>query len=584
MRNEQNGLKRSGYLLSRKLRHYLLTTTITAVALSLNEFVDSLLVAQLLDASAMTVINVGMPITLIMNALFVLLGAGGATLYAVSVGEHDTDRAGRVFSVAMLAAAAVSVLITAAGLGFRNSVADLLCKDPTLTNDLRRYLNVRFLSAPLIVCVMTFTVFMPSAGSPVQATAISVIANVVNLIFDYVYIRVFGMGVEGAAWATITGYAAAVGYIAYLLLCRKMHIHTKMPKPADFRLLGEISAQGSASSLTQIGYAVKFAFFNGLAATLGGSAALTALSVCLQLISIISIALSGICESLLPIAATLHGQKDRKGIRTVLGQGYLWVFISSAALVLLFEIFPQAITALYNVKDPEVIEVATRAMRIFQLMFIFRAGYVLHPHYVRIIGHKIYAVVISLLDGVGFPVLAALILPRAFKLDGVWCAFPAAALITLIFVLISNRVLIARSKGRLEGFFLIEREEDESRLSDITITENDAQISELSRELSGFCQTNGIDAALSGKVGLIAEEMSVYTRLHNNKTAFIDILTRVTDSAVTLDFRSEGLPFNPLAETDSDYPENLLLLRKMSSEIAYDYILGMNSTRIRIDR
>ena len=107
---------------------------------------------------------------------------------------------------------------------------------------------------------------------------------------DVVYIRFLNMGVEGAAYATLTGYVTGLVPIAFVLITSKMQIpHGKL---FDLHALKKIVETGGSSSLVQLGFTLKFGYSNALAAALGGAAGVVAFSLCIQSISIISILLS----------------------------------------------------------------------------------------------------------------------------------------------------------------------------------------------------------------------------------------------------------------------------------------------------
>lgn len=86
------------------------------------------------------------------------------------------------------------------------------------------------------------------------------------------------------------------------------------------------------------------------------------------------------------------------------------------------------------------------------------------------------------------------------------------------------------------------------------------------------------------KFGLAVEEMTVYTSNHINKQFPIDILVRLYDDRLEINFRSSGSSFSPLSETDNDDTLNLQLLRALAVSLEYDYIMGMNCTRIILAR
>ncbi len=157
---------RTGNLLRRKFTSYLLPTTLTMAALSLNEFVDSLIVSHLLGADAMAVVNLGMPIMLVMACFYSLLGNGGATLFARALGERNREYAGTCLRTAMLSAAVIGVLLLLIGMVFSTPVGHVLCREPDLQPAFQRYLHAAILSAPLIMTILTFLEFRWEAGTP----------------------------------------------------------------------------------------------------------------------------------------------------------------------------------------------------------------------------------------------------------------------------------------------------------------------------------------------------------------------------------------------------------------------------------
>lgn len=584
MQREENPLKRSEYLVKHKFRSYLLPTTLTALAMSLNEFVDSLVVAHLLDAQAMSVINICSPVMLLICAVYALIGVGGSTIFAMLTGQRETRKAGTVFGVCMLASVAGGLILMTAGLLFQDPLSRLLCNEESIRVLMPEYLRTLIFAAPVIVIVMVISYFLPASGHPQMATVLTIVANAVNLLFDVIYIRLFGMGVEGAAYATLTGYGCALLLVLILTAGKKLRFNLVMPRPGDLKVLASVSGQGASSSLTQFGYSLKFTTFNGLAALYGGASGLIAFSVCMQIVSIVSIGLSGVLDSMIPITATLMGQKDKKGVRAVVKNSYFLMIIISLVCVIVMEAFPGILFSMFNVTNAEDVAVTVTAVRIFSLSLLARSVYILIMHYARLIGQKTYAVILSMLDGFILPILAAEILSRLFGLSGVWLGYVMGAVLTIGCVLIGNKRVERVSGGRYSGFLLLDKQDTPADVYDFTVTQKDSDISDMSRSITDFCEERGVEHGLASRVGLLSEEMALYTRQHHNRTALIDVMIRLEPEEITLDFRSEGAPFDPLSRGEEDIPENLLVLQKMSEKIVYDYILGMNSTRITVGR
>ena len=79
---------------------------------------------------------------------------------------------------------------------------------------------------------------------------------------------------------------------------------------------------------------------------------------------------------------------------------------------------------------------------------------------------------------------------------------------------------------------------------------------------------------------LAVEELALYVSNKKKQSSHIDILVRLSQGNVEIDFRSLGELFNPLVDTEGDIKENIQLLRSISSSIVNDYMMGMNCTRI----
>ena len=118
---------------------------------------------------------------------------------------------------------------------------------------------------------------------------------------------------------------------------KKIEIQFTKPELHDFGRVKDIAKCGAAASTMQAGNAMKVTFCNHMALKYGGPGALVVFSVCMQIISIISIFYSGIIDAVSPLVATLFGQKDFKGISFVLkkGMGYIiWISVVFFLLIL----------------------------------------------------------------------------------------------------------------------------------------------------------------------------------------------------------------------------------------------------------
>ncbi len=578
-------------ILMKKYKQYLLPSILTSLALALNEFVDCMLVSNLLGSDALAIANIGCPVILLIAACYVLLGNGGSILYAICLGRWDKETAGKVFRLSLILSAVGGVLFFAIGMLFKGTFTEILCADKELLPTFQSYYHVLLYSAPVLMLTLTFVSFLPPSGAPVIATIVNIVANGTNLVMDVVYIKFLKMGVEGAGYATITGYL--IGFIVMLVLMKVRKVRpVSVPltrrssakrKGGVLWLIGRIVAQGAPAAMLQVCFAIKYGFSNGLAVNYGGRDGVVAFSLCLQTFSIASVFLLGVADTAQPLLAMLYGQKDYKGERTVLKHSFFLQIIFALGLIAFFEILPQAIAGMYGVNDPEVLRLGKTGIRLFALTYLPRGIGIQFMRFFQVEQRRIYAFFISLMDGL-------LVLPVGYflcelaGLNGVFISYPiSAALMLLVIVIINARIYMKRPKDYC-GISLVRKDSGSIANKSFTITDASEDISNASEQMIDLCSEQGVPRKLAFRVGLLIEEMAVYTRQHRTDEGDIDITLRLTEREITINFRSIGTPFDPTTGKEGDIPENILMLKSMASRISYDYIMGMNSTQILIER
>ena len=580
----QDSTRRSGRIITRKFFRYLVPMIMSTIAISLNEFVDSIIVSQLLGAEAMALVNLGSPIMLAFAVMYSILGVGGSILYGKYAGEQNQHQAGKTFTVTFIAACAAAVLLTAIGLLLFNPLCNALCMDADLLPEFMPYMRILLISGLLIIPLQVVIYFLSVLGRPGLGMAVNLTANGVNLLADYIFIRFLDTGLKGAAMATFTGYLTGILIVIVALLCRKLSFPFRRIGRHDLKIIPSALARGAAPAASQLGYCIKISFCNSIAIYLAGIKGLMVYSLCMQAVSIASIIIAGITEAMVPIASSLQGQRDFNGIRILLRTVFKVQFLANLVFVALMEIWPQLLLAIYNI--PEAFrDEALAGLRIFSLMFIVRGFIIVFMYYFQISGRKLYALLISLTDGFAGLIPIALLTTGLFGIKGLWMAFPILAAVMLVMILVINTIVSCRKNSRYHGILLLEKEDEKIATFDATIRLDDESISRNSRELQKFCRNYIRDDTLPALIAVAAEEMSVYSMSMKDRCSLdeLDILVKIYPKEILMDFRTMGKPFN-IATAHQQGFSNALMLKRIASKEEYGYIVGMNQTRIHIGR
>ncbi len=575
--------ERSGFILSRKFSQFLLPTIFSNIAISLNEFVDGILVSQLLGAEAMALVNVASPVMFLFAFLYMFMGVGGSIVYSEFSGRQDEKQARTAYSVTVITSLLVSALVVVFGLVFLGPLSRALCTDVSALGEFTGYLRFLLISGILIIPLQIIIINMAALGCPRIGTMINIIANVVNLFMDYVYIRFLDMGLKGAALATFTGYLAGAIILLILVAMGRVRLPLSFQRLKEFKRVPGIMVRGSASATNQIGYCIKIAFCNWYAARLAGMMGVTIFSLCMQVVSIASILIGGAVDAMIPIAASLYGQRDHKGLQLLMKRVLKVQLFMNLALIALFELFPNLIIQIYNISS-EYASIAATGLRIFSVMFVFRGFTLVFMSYFQVISRKAYSVAISLFDGVVGIITFCLVFGSLLGLNGIWLAFPVNSLVLLCGILLVNRMIVAGSNGRYIGNLLIEVEPKDVHVYDITIRMNEPGAFDSVQEVQSFCQEHGMEEKRAILISLSVEEMISYIMDHSplKKDDHADILLRIQGKEALIYFRSIGQPFEPTSAPVEAF-SNLDVLRKVAKEVDFSYVMGLNQTRVILD-
>ena len=575
--------ERKPTIVNRKFFEYLVPTVLSIIAVSLNEFVDGILVSHLLGNEAMGLVHLAFPIMLLFAMVHTFLGVGGSIIYAECSGKQESARAKIIFSVTMILSVLFSVVFLIVGLVFIEQIVHVLRAPAEVYDVFLSYVRRLIISGILIIPLQTLIAFSPALGAPRLGSAVNIVANAVNLVMDYVYIRFAGMNVEGAASATMTGYIVGLLVVIVAMAVHKMPFPFTVPSLKDYKNTPAIIMRGLPPSVTQLGYCIKIFFCNGVAIVAGGFVAVRIFALCIQTVSIASIAIGGIVGAMVPIAASLYGQRDFNGIRILIDTVLKVQLAANIVLVVLFEVFPQGIMLMYNGSSLPYGETVT-AIRIFSFLFIFRGFSVVFMYYYQVVQRKLYANIISVVDGFAGIIPVSLLMVEMIGINGLWTAYPIVAVLLDAGIIVANLIIIYRSKGRYKSLILFEEEDADVPVFDITYTAETGQISEITEKLESFCKENRMTESVSMFAGIISEEMSVITRDNKDKkgTDKVDMLVKIYPEYLLFDFRSIGKPFDVSQEVCKG--SNLDVLKKISYSSDFSYVMGMNLTRIKLMR
>lgn len=581
-------MERNAFLINRKIHQYILPGVLMTVAMQLGNVVDGMIVGNLLGADAMAAIEISMPVLLLLQMPAMMLAMGGAAEAAVLLGKRDMKKAGGVFSASLAAGIAISLVFALFTPFLPGPLALALSGNETLAALAEPYIMVNFGGIPFLTAAIIFCYFMNADNHPQLGSALFIIANAVNLVLDFVFIKGFHMGMAGSALSTVVGYLVGMVTVVFYFRSGQRMLRLQKLDKHTFRNIGLAAKAGIPSAAFTLMSALKSVIINSAIVRILGNDAMAIYSVCANAVLIAELCVGGIIGLIQNIAGILYGERDYFGIRVLCKRVLTYSYIAIAALLLVFLAVPQVIAGLFGITEGDMLTLCKMALRIFACSFPFYVYNKFLMSYYQTILQPGLSTVVTVLQG--FLVIVPFTLAGIFLwgLTGVCLMAVASEAVT---ILVSSLYRIrGQHKGKYEtgGVYMLPEVMDEKSL-DCSVGNDLDEVIAFREKLLLFCADNHIAEHDAKTLSFAVEELAaniVQYGYRSDRENYMDISFTIQDDKYLLRIRDDGVPFNPLEYQEQEQEVTvggIALLKKMALGFRYMRVLNMNNTVIELD-
>ncbi len=575
-------MKRNGTLLNQKYRSLLVATLAMTASTYLSSILDGIMVGQILGTVQLYAINLTTSIVFLRSIPIAMFTFGGNTLSVIHKSKRDQKSADMVFTLSFWGGILSTVLISIIGLAVMAPTAQLLAQGKVeLVGLVIDYLLPLWVLTPLVAAVNQTAAYARTDGMRKLATALPIVANVINLICDYIYMAIFGWGVAGAGWATVTGYVAGVFLCLIYFKSEKRTVHFTKAALKQLKMLGKIFGVGLPSALIYVCNFLRLFFTNAIILSFTGVMGGKIASVSFSLNSLAFILVEGASMTLLPILGALYGEKDSNGQRLTLRYGMIVTVALSVFVLVVSELFPVQLAALYGLTEPNVTEIFAVTFRIFSINIPILAVIYVMRTFFQATKQRGLANLLVMLDGV-LTIVPLMFWFAHYDIYWLWGSFPVSKAVTVVVTLIA--MLISKKLQHKKNILGIE--EQDGVMHDFSVKNEIPEAIHASEEAMAFCEQQHVPENTANAVGVTVEELchNIATYAKSSGNNAIDVCVRVFPDKVNVRLRDNGPEFDP-----TDYIDNsgkritgLELVRMLSSSINYNRVLGFNVTNVTV--
>ena len=415
--------------------------TVTAQLINmLYNIVDRIFIGHIPEVGdlALTGVGVCLPIIMIVSAFAALVGSGGAPRASIAMGEKKIDSAEKILGNCFSLQIAVSVVLTALLLIFNRPLLLAFGASENTIEYACDYMNIYALGTVFVQLTLGMNAFITAQGYSKIAMISVVIGAAANIALDALCINCFGMGVKGAALATIISQSLSTAWIVFFLfskraLLRLKFANMKLEPKVIFPCLG----LGVATFMMQASESVISVCFNSSLLEYGGDIAVGAMTILSSVMQFAMLPMNGIAQGAQPILSYNYGAKNAARVKKTYRLLLISCLIYSVSLWSAIMLFPRLLPSVFT-PDKALVDFTAGVIRIyFGGLIIFGAQIACQMTFVSL-GKALSSVTVAVVRKFVLLLPLIYIVPQFMsdKTLGVYTAEPIADIIAVSFTVI----------------------------------------------------------------------------------------------------------------------------------------------------
>ena len=426
-----------------RLLRFVLPCIGTMLFTSIYGIVDGLCVSNFVGKTAFAAVNLIMPLPMLLGTIGFMLGTGGSAIVGITLGEGDREKADRYFSLFVWTGLLAGIVLSAVGVLIVRPAAALLGAEGEMLDYAVRYGRLLMLSLPFFILQNMFQSFFVTAEKPHLGFAFTVAAGVTNMVLDFVFVGVMGLGITGAAAATvISQLIGGIGPMFYFARPGNGSLlHFVRPVFSGKALL-KACTNGSSELMTNLSASLVGALYNWQLLRLGGADGVAAYGVIMYVSFIFAAIFIGYAQGCAPVVSYHYGADNTDELKNLLRISLRVIAVGGVAMLCFSELLAAPLSRFFVGYDAELLELTTLGMKLYSLSFLLCGFNIFGSAFFTALNNGIVSAVISFLRTLVFQVTAILVLPHLLGMNGIWLSVVAAEIAALFvnaFFLVKNR-------------------------------------------------------------------------------------------------------------------------------------------------
>lgn len=439
-------IRLSDHFTYKKLLKFTLPAIIMMVFTSLYGVVDGLFVTNFAGKTSLAAVNFVYPVINILGTFGYMFGIGGSALVTKTMGEGDSDKANKLFSLFVYITTLLGIVFAVIGYCCLKPLLHTLGAEGEMLNDAVIYGYILLAALPFWSLQFLFQIFFVSAEKPKLGLYVTLAAGFTNIILDALLVGVFKYGIVGAAVATALSQLVG-GAIPLIYFKLPNSSALKLTKTyIDYRAIGKASSNGLSEFVSGVANSVVGIIFNMQLMKYAGENGVAAYGIMMYVSFIFIGIFFGYVNGSASLVGFNYGAKNYDELKNLRKKSINLMIISSISMLVLSFSLSVPLSKIFAGYDKELYDLTLYGFKIFSISFVFSGIAIFGSSFFTALNNGIISALLSFLRTVVYQVTCVFVFPLFFGIDGVWYSIVVAEVLAFISTVIC--LLIFQKKYR----------------------------------------------------------------------------------------------------------------------------------------
>lgn len=409
---------------------------IMMIMMSLYTMIDGMFVANFVNSNAFSAVNIVLPLTNVVIAVGTMLGSGICAIIAKKLGENKRQEANENVSFIVAFSVLLGIVFTIICVVFAKPLVYMLGANDTIFQYCMDYAIPLCLFIPFSLLQLMYQNLFVANGKPNIGLLVTILGGVANVVLDYVFIAVWGMGIKGAAIATGIGFMIpAIFGTIYFFKHKEANFHFVKPK-IDWYVLKKTLGNGLSEMVSNLSGSITTYLFNILMMHYVGPDGVAAIAIILYL-DFLLIAISlGYSLGVAPVISYNYGAKETVKLKKIFRISVVFYCVMGVVMFLLTFFNASFLVSFFAKDGSTVYTLALFGLQIYSFSYLMKGFSIFTSGLFTALSNGKVSAFLSFMRSLVFIVVFLLGLSYFFGMNGIFFAPVLAELCAIVVTVI----------------------------------------------------------------------------------------------------------------------------------------------------